>query len=366
MHRRLLAIAVLAVLFMTAGNASAQDVTFRFTGTVGELNASPFEGIGPGTTFNGCYTFNLQTPDTNDWPSVGDYRHTSGPYGLVIQIGAHAFQSNRSAGDFLIELVNDHYSGWDNYLLRSYNNLRSGGLLVSHISWQLDDNTQSALNSADLTDTPPQLSDWQAGNLYIEGYSGDWVIQGFVTEIVRDDNGTCEPVDPGSAGPPGPPGPEGPQGPPGPQGPAGPQGPEGPQGLPGLQGPEGPEGPQGLPGLPGPEGSQGPAGPQGPEGAQGPQGSPGFQGEQGPQGAAGVQGPQGEPGPQGVTGPQGPQGATGLQGAQGEQGPAGAIGPQGPAGPIGATGRRGRLVQPAQSDLSDLKGHRVKVSCRAR
>ena len=34
-------------------------------------------------------------------------------------------------------------------------------------------------------------------------------------------------------------------------------------------------------------------------------------------------------------------------------------------GPLARRVRRGRLVQPAQSDLSDLKGHRVKVSSRA-
>ncbi len=121
MHRRLLAIAVLAVLFMTAGNASAQDVTFRFTGQVRELSGSPFEDISPGTTFNGCYTFNLERlirTAPARWRLPPRPRLRCGRAD-----GITTFQTNRTAGGFLIELVNNHGNpSSDNYYLGSENN----------------------------------------------------------------------------------------------------------------------------------------------------------------------------------------------------------------------------------------------------
>jgi hypothetical protein len=44
------------------------------------------------------------------------------------------FQTDPSAVQFLIEVVNDHYSGFDNYLFRSYRNLAADGLNIQYIS----------------------------------------------------------------------------------------------------------------------------------------------------------------------------------------------------------------------------------------
>ena len=129
MPRRLFAIAVVAVWFLTASDAFAQDVTFRFTGQVRELSGSPFVDIGPGTTFNGCYTFSLSTPDTSGASTVGEYRHGPG-YGVVAQVGSTTFQTNRDAGGFMIGLVNNHGNpSSDNYIFNSENNLLSKGVV---------------------------------------------------------------------------------------------------------------------------------------------------------------------------------------------------------------------------------------------
>ena len=299
MHRRLFAIAAVAVFFVTASSVSAQDVTFRFTGQVRELSGSPFEDIGPGTSFNGCYTFSLATPDTNSASTVGDYRHGPG-YGVVVQMGSTTFQTNRTAGGFLIELVNDHGNpSSDNYYFGSENNRISKGVYVRYISFQLDDSTTAALNDTQLSTNPPDLSAWeyQWFGLTLEGSNSDWMIRGDVTAITYDAEGSCDPVeDPGISGPPGPQGPEGPQG---------------------LQGPAGPEGAQGEPGPQGPEGPQGATGPQGP---QGPAGETGATGTTGATGATGPAGPIGPAGPTGATGATGSVGATGATGPQGPQG----------------------------------------------
>jgi hypothetical protein len=287
MHRRLLAIAVLAVLSMTAVNASAQNVTFRFSGQVRELSGSPFEDIGPGTTFNGCYTFSLDTPDTNGASTVGDFRHGPG-YGVVVQMGSTTFQTNRTAGGFLIELVNNHGNpSSDNYYFGSENNRISKGVYVRYISFQLDDGTTAALNDTQLSTTPPDLSAWeyQWFGLTIEGSNSDWMIRGEATEITYDAEGTCDPVDdPGITGPAGPDGPQGPAGPQGPEGPAGATGATGAIGAAGAQGPQGDQGPAGPAGAAGPAGPIGPAGPTGATGATGSSGATGAVGPQGPQG----------------------------------------------------------------------------------
>ena len=304
MHRRLFAIAAGAVLFLTAGNASAQDVTFRFSGQVRELFGSPFEDIGPGTTFNGCYTFSLSTPDTNSASTVGHYPHGPG-YGVVAQIGSTTFQTNRDAGGFMIELVNNHGNpSMDNYYFASENNLLAKGVYVRYISLLLDDDTTAALNNTQLSTTPPDLSAWQYQwfGFTIEGSNSEWMIRGDLAEITYDAEGSCDPVDPGIIGQPGPPGPEGPAR---------------------------------------------------------TAGTRRTSGTRRTAGRARCAGCDGRSGPQGEQGPAGPQGATGPQGPQGEPGPAGSIGPQGPAGParlarLEQLGRRARLARTATGAIGPV------------
>jgi hypothetical protein len=252
------------VLIATSAPALAQDVTFRFSGTVTETYNSPFADIPVGTPFTGIYTFNLGTPDDNSFPNVGDYWHRSAPYGVWISVGSRTFRTDPSAVEFLVEIVNDH-SGRDNYLFRSYRNLPTDGIPVEHISWQLDDPTQSALSSAELPATPPVLSQWeQIFGLDIEGPNFEYLIRGHITSIEVCTDATCS-----GPCPPGPPGPPGPQGEPGPMGLQGEPGPTGPQGETGPVGPQGPQGAQGIQGIAGPIGPMGPAGPAGPKGDPG-------------------------------------------------------------------------------------------------
>ena len=265
-HRRRIrdVVCTVAVLLVAAPMAArAQDVTFRFSGTISEAYNSPFSDIAVGTPFSGTYTFNLGAADEHDVPNVGDYWHRSAPYGVTVRIGNRVFGSDPAAVEFLIEVI-DNYLGSDNYMFVSYRNQPTDGVGVGTIWWQLDDLTQMALSSPALLAAPPVLSQWQGlAGLNIEGPGLEYLLRGQITSISIPE-GTCE-----TACPPGPPGPAGPQGETGPMGPRGPEGPAGPMGPQGAQGPAGAVGLQGAPGLMGPMGPAGPVGPQGPKGDKG-------------------------------------------------------------------------------------------------
>ena len=78
---------------------------------------------------------------------MGDYEHTTGPYGVTITIGSHTFRTDPQNPRFLVELANDYYDQ-DNFVFHSYNNLLTGGsgLVVEVISFQLDDPTHTVLS----------------------------------------------------------------------------------------------------------------------------------------------------------------------------------------------------------------------------
>jgi hypothetical protein len=221
-----------------AGWAQAQDVTVSFSGTVTLVEDSPFPDITVGMPFAGSYTYNASTPDTNSGPQVGDYLHTTAPYGVTVTVGSHTFKTDPTLVYFLVQLT-DNVSSQDDFVFHSYSNIATDGFPVGHISWQLEDFTQTALSSPALTAGAPDLSKYtQSFGFNIQGtFPGpNFLIRGHVDHVQL------------GAGPiliPGPPGPPGPPGQTGAQGVAGPQGPFGPIGPPGPVGPVGPVGAQG-------------------------------------------------------------------------------------------------------------------------
>jgi len=155
-----------ATVGMIALTAQADSITFIFTGhvvTVEDMSGVLGGSITTGTPLSGTYTFDSLTPDSNAFPDVGDYLHTSAGNGIIANMGPFTFQTDPNAVDFLLEVVNRPLR--DNYLLRSFNNIASGPLPpVSeelHIAWQLDDPTATALTSDALPLTPPDLSQWE-------------------------------------------------------------------------------------------------------------------------------------------------------------------------------------------------------------
>lgn len=152
----------LASLF--PGKAMAYPITIDIEAVVRDISDAGglFGGaIEAGSLITGSYTYESTTPDSNDFPGVSDYWHSASPYGITLNSGSHTFATDPASVQFLVEISNNHYSGNDNYLLRSYKNLAlPGGIEVDHISWQLDDPGMTALSSDALPSGAPILSDW--------------------------------------------------------------------------------------------------------------------------------------------------------------------------------------------------------------
>jgi hypothetical protein len=169
----LIIIGLASIIPQRAAAASDSSVTIALTATVETVDDTGNllgGAIQPGDTITGRYIYNAATSDTNSSPNVGDYWHTAPPYGISVQAGGLIFETNPQNVSFLVEIVNNLY-GQDNYLFRSYNNRPlSNGARVTHIAWQLDDPSQTALKSATLPRTAPRLSSWQSTfGLTLEG-----------------------------------------------------------------------------------------------------------------------------------------------------------------------------------------------------
>jgi hypothetical protein len=201
---RLLAVSLVAFMVSVLGSitpqqavaASDSPITIAITATVQTVDdhGNVLGGaIQPGDTVTGTYTYNAAASDTNSLPTVGDYWHTTTPYGVSLNVSGRVFETDPQNVSFLVELVNNHY-GRDNYLFRSYNNRRlSNGLYVTHIAWQLDDPTQTALKSTALAKTAPKLSSWQSlfgltleGSDTLSSWGGnDFFIRAHVTQAQK-------------------------------------------------------------------------------------------------------------------------------------------------------------------------------------
>jgi hypothetical protein len=153
--------------------SAATLITINITAEVADID-DPDNMLGGavevGDTIKGSYTYDSTTPDSNPSSTVGDYNHSRSPNGIKLNVGEFLFRTAPNNVVFVVEIVNDHGDpASDNYLLRSYNNI-SDGPPVTHISWQLDDPTSTALSSTDLPTVPPVLTDWQSiFGLTIEG-----------------------------------------------------------------------------------------------------------------------------------------------------------------------------------------------------
>lgn len=122
--------------------------------------------INVGDVITGTYVYESTTPDTNPAPTIGDYQHTTAPFGITLNAGGIVFRTDPTNVDFLVEIVNDHgIPPSDNYLLASFSNIFDISVpsaMENLIAWQLDDATLTALSSDALPTVPPALADWQS------------------------------------------------------------------------------------------------------------------------------------------------------------------------------------------------------------
>jgi hypothetical protein len=161
-----------------AANSSAAIITIGIEATVNYLNDNDnlLEGkVQIGSIITGAYTYDTDTPDTNPASFIGTYSHNGSQYGVTLTIGGFLFSTDTNNTNFRMTMVNDSLDiPGDGYSFISYNNLLLlNGVSIDSISWQLDDNTGTALSGVDLLTAAPVLSNWQFNNnLHISGGIG--------------------------------------------------------------------------------------------------------------------------------------------------------------------------------------------------
>ncbi|HEY0894042.1 MAG TPA: hypothetical protein VGE32_13365, partial [Cellvibrio sp.] len=215
-------VASMLLLASLSGYSSAEVVSVDITAVVEYVDDyKNYLGgkIKPGDQITGTYVYDTATADDNTIATVSDYWHKQPGHGICLDVAGLKFGSSATTPSFLVELVNNHYSNNDNYLLRSYKNDFAisakpdpnypTGAVENHIAWQLDDNTMQALNSTLLTDQPPRLSDWKSLfgltiDSRVSGAQG-FFVRAHVTSAVRGSStsiGTCvTPTEPVFASP---------------------------------------------------------------------------------------------------------------------------------------------------------------------
>ena len=173
-----LPLVIFAALFtaLLGDHANADPVTINISATVtfvddelGVLGA----GILVGDILTGSYTYDPTTPDTNTSSTVGDYLHYGPPYGISITSSAgDNYATDPTNTLFRVGLVNDtNTPPSDHFLLVSSRNVSSvSSLYIRAIKWLLEDPTATALDSTELSLTPPNRADWSyVPGLYIQG-----------------------------------------------------------------------------------------------------------------------------------------------------------------------------------------------------
>src|SRR5262245_59936894 len=196
-HNNLVALLIAAIL--AAGvpmEAAPEPITIAITAEVAEVDdPGGYLGgtINVGDVITGTYIYDATTPDTNPLPTVGDYRHTTAPFGITLNAGGLVFRTDPNNVDFLVEVANNHgIPAIEGYLLRSYKNIfdRSvPGERKNHIAWEINYPTLTALSSDALPTVAPVLSDYQSiFGLTIESEansSSKFFIRAHVTSAVR-------------------------------------------------------------------------------------------------------------------------------------------------------------------------------------
>jgi len=168
-------ISIICLLSLYVLPAKATLVIIQITAEIDDVY-DPYGYLGGkikvGDIITGMYTYDLSTLDSNPLPQGADYVYRNEPSGIFLRVGGFEFKSDPLTLDFVIEIINDHFSGGLSYiyLLISYSNLPlSNGSAVGGISWTLEDTTGKALSSDALPTTAPVLEDWGFNRLNIGG-----------------------------------------------------------------------------------------------------------------------------------------------------------------------------------------------------
>jgi len=182
-------VTLFVISILTAADIYAKSITINLTAEVLAVEDSTniLEGkIIVGSIITGNYTYDSNTPDSNPSSDVGEYRHYDSPNGIFLTSGGFVFCTDPCNVDFLVGVADTDLG--DSYVLSSCHNKNlANGYPIADISWQLDDDSGSAIDSDVLPETPPVLEDWNdtSWNLSIWTPSRDseLIIEAEVTSV---------------------------------------------------------------------------------------------------------------------------------------------------------------------------------------
>ena len=170
-------------------NSYAQQHAFYIKGVVNLISDSDniLNNVAIGDSIAGVIRFDLSATDSNTLPEVGDYWYDTPPNGMEIIINDYTFITDSNNVNFLYEVTNNQNNS-DNIVFRSYNNLFPAQLpsfTDTHISWQLDDASQTALSDAEIQQYIVLYLWTQPFGLTITGSNDDvsFLIRGNVTQL---------------------------------------------------------------------------------------------------------------------------------------------------------------------------------------
>jgi hypothetical protein len=134
------------------------SITWSITGQLTQIDDS--DGLvdaAVGDSFTGTVTFQSGAVDTGEGAfDSAIYRFASAPSGISITVNGAVFDTDPTAIDLLINVVDR--SGADGIVFRSFTNRCTACPRVDHISWQLDDETGTALTDVELPIDAPNVA----------------------------------------------------------------------------------------------------------------------------------------------------------------------------------------------------------------
>ena len=178
-------------LAQSVANRATEPVRIVFVARVQNVydpGEALHEAIQVGDLMRGTMTYDPAIRGSNPRPGVGRYEFRQTPFGILIEAGQYVFQTDPAQVDVAIELRNDEGTPpRDGFLMTSRNNLPLGnGAAVSRISWQLVDDTSTALESTRLSGAAPDLTRWRSEfGLTLEGQATvEFIIRAHVIEAM--------------------------------------------------------------------------------------------------------------------------------------------------------------------------------------
>ena len=177
-----------------AAAATDNPITMSFTATVYDVHDGlhALGNVQVGDTITGTYTYNANAMNISQDPRVGNYRHTTAPYGMRVNINGTVVETDPENVSFVVALYNN-VTGYDTYLVYSQNNRPiSAQYNIITLAFSLYDPTQTAIKNINLPKTAPRLSDYQADpGLQIQGIASDpnseyeFYLRAYVTQVQK-------------------------------------------------------------------------------------------------------------------------------------------------------------------------------------